>query len=578
MAKKPITHHFLTAAERPSDLVALRFRRHKSWLELSWQEYYRRAEAVAVGLDSLGIQPGDRVAILANTCWEWAVLDFAIMGIGAVTVPIYQSSRAEEVEYILAHSGARLLIVEDQTQLRKWESISKRCRGVEKIIVLQSKDTDIKTPHVLLWDEFLDFGATAAVKKPEFYKQRLRKSRLDDLATVVYTSGTTGAPKGVRITHKQITAEVEAIAKAFPISTQDSTLSFLPYAHVLGRVELWLHAYVGFTLNIAEGADRLRQNLRDTRPTAMIAVPRIFEKIFSGVMTEIEGRPLRRGVFQWLSRGGLRGAKNLVLDKLVFAKLRDSMGGRLRFAVSGGAPLESKIAEFFNRAGILVLEGYGLTETTAAITINTPSANRFGSVGRPLSHVEIKVAEDGEILVKGDVVSPGYYKDDGESGAFSNGYFHTGDIGEWTADGFLRITDRKKDLIKTAGGKYVAPQKLEGLLKLDSLISHALIHGDRKKYVVALLTLDEEAAKKLARRRGWTFRDFKSLTQTHEMRDHVRKIVAQTNSQLSSFETIKQFAILPQDFSVESGELTPSLKVKRRVCDERYRDTLEALY
>lgn len=576
--KKPITHHFLTAFERPSDLIALRFRRHKSWLELSWQEYYRRAEAAAVGLDSLGIEPGDRIAILANTCWEWAALDFAIMGLGAITVPIYQSSRPEEIEYILNHSGARLLVVEDQTQLRKWESICKRCRLVEKIIVLQSKDLEAKTSNILLWDDFLDLGATSAAKKPEFFIQRLGHSRLDDLATVVYTSGTTGAPKGVRITHKQIVAEVEAIAQAFPISTQDSTLSFLPYAHVLGRVELWLHTYVGFTLNIAESADRIRQNLRDTRPTAMIAVPRVFEKIFAGIMTEIEGRPLRRGVFQWLSGGRLRWAKSLVLNKIVLAKLREGLGGRLRFAVSGGAPLESKIAEFFNSAGILVLEGYGLTETTAAITINTPSAYRFGSVGRPLSHVEIKIAEDGEILVKGDVVSPGYYKDTDENSAFANGYFHTGDIGEWTSDGFLRITDRKKDLIKTAGGKYVAPQKLEGILKLDPLISHALIHGDRKKYVVALVTLDETAAKNLARSRHWSFRDFKSLTQTHEMRDYVRKIVAQTNSQLASFETIKQFAILPQDFSVESGELTPSLKVKRRVCDERYRDIIEALY
>ncbi len=579
MTKQPITHHFLTARERPSDLVAIRFRRHKSWLDLSWQEYFRRSEAAAVELDALGVEPGDRVAILANTRWEWAALDFAILGMGAVTVPVYQSSRPEEIEYVLNHCGARVLVAEDQAQLRKWEAIAKRCKTVEKVIVIQPAEDFKPTASLLAWDDFLSQGATKAASRPEFFMQRLRAAKLEDLATLVYTSGTTGEPKGVRLTHRQILAEVEAIGQAFPISTQDSTLSFLPYAHVMGRVELWLHTYIGFTLNIAESTDRLRQNLRDTKPTAIIGVPRIFEKIFAGIMTEIQGNPLRRGVFHWLEGGGLRWAKRALLNRLLFGKLREGLGGKLRFAVSGGAPLEPKIAEFFNDAGILVLEGYGLTETTAAITSNTPTAFRFGSVGRPLSHVEIKLADDGEILVKGDVVTPGYYKDSGDGDkSFNGGYFHTGDIGEWTSDGFLRITDRKKDLIKTSGGKYVAPQKLEGLLKLDPLISNALIHGDRKKYVVALLTLDEVAARNMARHNGWVFRDYKSLTQSPQMREYVRKIVAQANTQLASFETIKSFAILPNDFTIEGGELTPSLKVKRRVADERYRDVIESLY
>ena len=580
MKPTPITHHFLAARERPNSWTAIRFKRHKSWISLNWKEYYQRAEALAHALASAGIKTGDRVAILANTRMEWAALDFAILGLGAVTVPIYQSNRPEEIEYVLKNSEARAIFLEDASQVRKWEGMGKKCKSVESVVCMQA-DKELP-PGILTWDDFLETGLPSLKKRPIFFEEQIAKTKLIDPATIVYTSGTTGDPKGAVLNHQQILSEVEDVARAFPISPEDSTLSFLPYAHVLGRVELWLHTYSGFTMNFAESVERMRGNLKETQPTVIIGVPRIFEKIFAGIMSEIQGNPWRKAMFQWLdapTSSLLNFPRRIAADKILYSRLREGLGGRLRFSVSGGAPLEPQIAQFFARAGILVLEGYGLTETTAAITANTPHSYEFGTVGKPLSDVKIKIAEDGEILVKSKKVMQGYYKDDEASGkVFADGYFCTGDIGEFTDRGFLKITDRKKDLIKTAGGKYVAPQKLEGLLKLDPLISNVLIHGDRKKYVVALITLDEHIAKKMAKERNWSHRDYKSLTQSNEINEMVRKTVARVNTQLASYETIKHFSILPNDFTIESGELTPSLKVKRKVCDERYKEKIEALY
>jgi len=577
----PITQHFLSAVERPSHWTAVRFKRHKSWIELSWNEYFHRGEAVGLGLAALGIKSGDRVAVLSNTRWEWAALDFGIMGLGAVTVPIYQSSRSEEIEFVLKDSEARVLFVEDSLQLRKWESIAKKCKTIEAVICIQPNE---ELSHgVRGWDDFLDLGQRTYKDQPKYFATQIEKAKLSDTASIVYTSGTTGDPKGVVLTHTQILSEVEDIVRAFPISAQDATLCFLPYAHVLGRVELWLHTYLGFTLNFAESIDKLRTNLKEVRPTVILGVPRIFEKIFSGIMTELQSNPWRKNLFNLLQAPAavplLDFPRKFVADHLIYTRLREGLGGRLRFTVSGGAPLEPEIAEFFSKAGLLILEGYGLTETTAAVTANTPSEYEFGTVGKPLHDVEIKLADDGEILVKSSKVMTGYYKHDDENQkVFQDGYFATGDIGEWTPRGFLRVTDRKKDLIKTAGGKYVAPQRLEGLLKLEPLISNVLIHGDRRKYVVALITLDEINVKRFASAQGWNFRDYKALTQSPEMKDRIRKAVANVNAKLASYETIKHFAILPNDFTVESGELTPSLKVKRRVADERYKEIIDGLY
>ncbi len=571
-----IVQQLLTARQRPSKWTAVRFKRHRTWLELSWQDYYRTCEAVGLSLAALGVKAGDRVAVLSSTRWEWAALDLGTMGLGAVIVPIYESNRSEEVEWILNHSGARVLVVENQAQLRKWEQIAKRINSVESVICIDAGES---SKPVLDWDSFLHLGLEKFGASSTYFEERIHQVTPETLATVVYTSGTTGEPKGAMLTHQQIMSEVEDITRAFPISPVDSSLCFLPFAHVLGRTEMWLNLHVGFTLNFAQSIERLRENIREVKPTVMIGVPRIFEKIHAGLITSIEGSALRKRLFHWLSDKE-SFLPQMAADLLIYRQLREHLGGRLRFVVSGSAPLEPKLAEFFHRAGLLLLEGYGLTETTAAICANTPTAYEFGTVGRPLTDVEIKLDSDGEILVRSKKVMTGYYRDESATQqAFDgDGFFRTGDIGEWTPRGFLRIIDRKKDLIKTAGGKYVAPQKLENLLKLSPLISQVLIHGDRRKYVVALITLNEPYIKKLARENNWTYKDYRSLIQREEVVQLVRKEVARANSQLASYETIKNFKILPQDFSIERGELTPSLKVKRRVCDEKFKTEIDALY
>jgi long-chain acyl-CoA synthetase len=529
-----------------------------------------------MGLAALGVTRGDRVAILSGSRFEWAALDFATMSLGAITVPIYQSHRADELERILVHAEPKVLIVEDEVQLAKWTQIARRCPSVEAVVCLESGpglDDD-----TLDGDDLLNCGLEMFGNKPDHLVGAIAATRLDDVATIVYTSGTAGEPKGVVLTHAQIMSEVEDLMRAFPISAADSTLSFLPYAHVLGRIEPWLHVYVGFTLFFAEGIERLRYNLVETKPTVIIGVPRIFEKIHETLMSRINAEPLGRRAFNWLSRPG-SSTRHLVADRLIYQRLRAALGGRLRFVVSGGAPLDARLAHFFNEAGILILEGYGLTETTGAITANTPGAFEFGTVGRPLGDVEIKIADDGEILIKSEKVFREYHRDDAATAAARvDGYFATGDVGELTEAGFLRLTDRKKDLIKTAGGKYVAPQKLEGLLKVEPLISNVLIYGDRRKFIVALITLHEGRLLDLARDHGWSFRDYRALTQLPEVTARVDAAVKAVNADLANFETIKTFAILPHDFSIERGELTPSLKVKRRVLNQTYRDLINELY
>jgi long-chain acyl-CoA synthetase len=575
MPPSTINEALLNCSTRPAAAIAVRFKRHRSWLELTWKDYFQNCEAAGLGLLALGVNKGDRVAVLSNTRFEWAALDFGILGIGAVTVPIYQSSKADEAEWILKHSEAKVLVVEDRAQLKKWEAIGKRCKSVEQVVCIDCPPEDLN--GALGWDAFLERGSKFAGGASAFRKAAA-EARPETLATIVYTSGTTGEPKGAVLTHEQLISEVEDVVKAFPISAEDSTLCFLPAAHVLGRMELWLHMYLGFTLNFAESIDRLRGNLAETKPTVMIGVPRVFEKIYAGLLTQIEGQAWRKIAFNFLNKHN-SWLGQTAADLLLYRKLREGLGGRLRFVVSGGAPLEAQLAAFFNKAGLLLLEGYGLTETTAAICVNKPDDYEFGTVGKPFGDVEIKLADDGEILVRSKKVMKSYYKDESSTlQCFKDGYFCTGDVGVWTSKGFLRITDRKKDLIKTAGGKYVAPQKLEGLLKLNPLISHALIHGDRRKYIVALVTLNERYIKGLADERKWYYRDFKSLVQKPEVKELVRNQVAQVNAQLSSYETIKNFAILPEDFTIDKGELTASLKVRRKVVDEKFKNVIDELY
>lgn len=595
-----VCHKLLETTAKHPDKIAVKYKRGGRWNELTWQGYRAAIESVAAGLQTLGVRKGDRVAIFSNTRFEWAVADLAILGLGAVTVPIYQSSTPEDISFILDNSEAKILICENPTHARRLRDVLKNAKHVETVICFQcpAKGTDEgrdgEETSYISFEEVQEKGVAALKASPTLYELAVRELTLEDTATLIYTSGTTGRPKGVVLTHTQALSEVSDAFPLLGVTPRDRSLSFLPYAHILGRIEIWGHALIGYTMAFAESIDRLKDNLVEVKPTLIIAVPRVFEKIYNGILSQAEISPLRKRVFDWAISVGKDISKYKVekmpipLDiavkyqlakRLVFNTISERMGGELRFAVCGGAPMSRPIAEFFHAAGLLILEGYGLTETTAAVAVNTPFDYRFGTVGKPIGDVKIKIAEDGEILIHSKKVMKEYYKDrEATAAALEDGWFHTGDIGEVSAEGYLRITDRKKDLIKTAGGKYVAPQKLDGLLKSSRFISQVHIHGDQKKYVVALVTLNFDSVEKFAEENDISYKDRESLVESPKIKELVRRAIADANSHLASFESIKNFAILPHDFTVESGELTPSLKVKRKVVDTNYRDLIDRLY
>lgn len=574
---------------RPAGEIAIKFKKQNQWLTKSWQEYYADIEQLGLGLLETGLKPEDRVAIFSNTRYEWAIADMAIMGAQAITVPVYQNNTPEDVEYILNNSQARFLFCESAT-LKVFESIRERCPHIEKVFVFDN----IFQGQGDSLSSLLHLGTEASAQNPNGFKDLCQALTPDHTATLLYTSGTTGTPKGVVLTHRQAFSEV---SEAFPfcgVTTADVSLSFLPYAHVLGRIELWGHMYVGFTLCFAESIERVRQNLLEIQPTILVSVPRIFEKIYAAILAQIQTQNLKKALFEMaLSVGREVGFHKMsgqslplslllkyeLAKKLVLNKITEALGGRLRFAISGGAPLSQEIAEFFHSAGVLVLEGYGLTETTAAVCVNTPYNYRFGSVGRPIGDVQIKIADDGEVLIKSDKVMKEYYQNpEATAEVFTDGWFHTGDIGEILQSGDLKITDRKKNLIKTAGGKYVAPQKIESYIKSSPWVANIYLHGDQKKYVVALVTLDREQVTQEAKDKGVSFRSWNDLLETPFVKDNVKNIFANTNSHLASYESVKKYAILAKDFSIESGELTPSLKVKRKVIEQKYAQDIAALY
>lgn len=591
--KQPTTlgHSILNMRGRPHNHVAVKYKEKGRWIQKNWAEYYQDVETVGAALLAIGVKPGDRIAIMANTRYEWALTDCAIFGVKAITVPVYQNNTPEDVEYILNNSGAHILLCESRGPLKTFESIKHKCPLVQQVIVFENS---CPNPQVTTWGSFKKSGEEYLRNHPHQFRELCSTLTADDPATILYTSGTTGLPKGVVLNHLQAFSQVSESFPLCGVTAKDTSLSFLPYAHILGRIEHWGHLYIGFTLAFAESLEKMRSNLTEVRPTFLVSVPRIFEKIYSAIWAQIQTKPTKLKIFEWALDVGKKAGeykmsgqilpldlllKYQLAQKIALKKISDAFGGQLRFAISGGAPLSRDIALFFHAANVLILEGYGLTETTAAITVNTPFNYRFGSVGRPIGDVQLKIADDGEILVKSDKVMSEYYKDiEATKAAFSDGWYHTGDIGEILTGGDLKITDRKKDLIKTAGGKYVAPQRLEGLLKLSPYLSHIHIHGDQKKYVVALLTLDRNTVEDLAKKQNINYADWDALVKTTFVQNLVQKAVMETNAHLASYESIKKFQVLPNEFSVESGELTPSLKVRRKVLDQRYKDLIEELY
>lgn len=589
---KTLVEVFLKRARVSPTKTAFLVKSDKVYRPETWESVYQRVAKVFEGLRSRGFAAGDRIAILSNSRPEWFVCDMAVQSLGAVTVPIYQSCLAEEVEYILKNSGAKLIFAENAAQVAKLEAVFKAQNKALPVIFFEAPSSaafSFETLHNLL-----SVPLEPAVL--EALEQSVQNVKASDTATIVYTSGTTGQPKGARLLHSCLAAEIRSISQEIELLDSDTCLTFLPFAHVLGRVESFIPILSGISLAFAENVNSVSQNILEVRPTVMISVPRIYEKIFAKISSEVgSGSDSKRKIFEWAIDTGkkvarLRSthspvpllllAKHQIADRLVFSKVRAKLGGRLRFTVSGGAPLSPDLCEFFHACGIKILEGYGLTETTAAIAVNRPNDYRFGTVGRPLAGTSFRLAADGEIQVKGPAVFAGYFNNEAATAEVftPDGWFCTGDIGEFNEHGFLKITDRKKELIVTSGGKNIAPQKLENLVKQIPLVSQAFVYGDKQKYLVALITLSEADAKKWARQEGIAFESVQDLASSPPLKATIEKGLKQINQTLASYESVKHFHVLHNDFTLESGELTPSLKLKRKVISARYQKELEALY
>jgi long-chain acyl-CoA synthetase len=591
---------FFERAAELADRPRYRYRTDAGWQEVSWAAMAERVSEIAAGLIELGVAPGDRVALLSGTRPEWMEIDFGILAAGALTVPIYPSNLPAECGYILLNSGSSVVFVENAKQRAKIEEVAARgfeLDGVTKRIALKAVVTIEDTPDggdTLA--RFMERGRAVLPGRRAEIERRVAALRREDLATIVYTSGTTGPPKGVLQTHGNHLATVEATLPLGLGREGDVDFFFLPLAHSFARLIEYYCIAAGTITAFARSIDTLIDDLASARPHLVPAVPRIYEKLYARMQAaRAGGSAVKRALFDWAVGVGRERSRHeqegrpvppwvalqdRIARRLVFERIHALLGGQVRYMMSGGAPLAGEIAAFFHATGLLVLEGYGLTETTPALTVNSPGRFRFGTVGHPLSCCEVRIAEDGEILARGANVALGYHlRPEATAEAWdAEGWFHTGDIGEFDAEGFLRITDRKKDLIKTSGGKYVAPQKIENLLKMQPHVSQAIVIGDNRKYCVALVTLDAEAAAAWATSQGLAFDSSEAMAAHPAVRKLVEEEVADVNRHLASFESVKYFHILPRDLSTETGELTPSLKVKRKVLAERYRREIEEMY
>ncbi len=564
------------------------------WTSVTWQQVGERVEHIAAGLISLGINPEDRVALASGTRYEWVICDFGILNAGAATTTVYPTTNAPDVAFIVANSGSRIVIAEDAKQVDKLVAHRAEIPAVEKVVVIDGTgDGD----WVITLSDLEQLGKQLLADSPNAVDERIDAIRPDQLATLIYTSGTTGKPKGVRLTQSSWTYTAAAMDALGVLTDKDVNYLWLPLAHAFGKVMLALPLAIGYPTVIDGRVDKIIENLPVIRPTIMGAVPRIFEKVHGriGEMMEKEGG-LKKTLFDWaigvgvqmsrVRQSGERPSPLLALqhklaDKLVFSTIRQRFGGRIRFFISGSAALDRDIAQWFDAVGVVVLEGYGLTETSAASSLNRPHAYRFGTVGWTFPQTEVKIAEDGEILLRGPGIMNGYHDlPDATAEAIANdGWFHTGDIGELDAEGFLRITDRKKDMFKTSQGKYVAPSAISAQFKgICPYASEIIVYGEGKPYCVALVSLDAEAIKEWAADNGLGDKSFSEIARDPKTKAMVEGYVEELNKHLNRWETVKKVAIIDRELTVEAGDLTPSLKLKRKVVVDSFHDKIDALY
>lgn len=573
---------------------AFRYPENGGWTTVTWQQVGQRVELLAAGLISLGIKPEERVALASGTRYEWVVVDFAILAAGAATTTVYPTTHAEDVAFIVANSGSRIVVAEDQKQVDKLIAHRAELPAVQNVVVI---DGDGDGDWVITLADLEQRGKQLLADSPSVVTDRIDAIRPDQLATLIYTSGTTGKPKGVRLTQDSWTYTAAAMDALGVLSDKDLNYLWLPLAHAFGKVMLALPLAIGFPTVIDGRVDKIIENLTVIRPTIMGAVPRIFEKVHGKIneMVAKEGGVKKR-LFDWATGVGVQmsrvrqagerpspllAAQYKLADRLVLSTIRDRFGGRMRFFISGSAALDREIAQWFDAVGVIVLEGYGLTETSAASSINRPGAYRFGTVGWTLPETDVKIAEDGEILLKGPGVMNGYH-DLPEATAEAidaEGWFHTGDIGELDAEGFLRITDRKKDMFKTSQGKYVAPSAISANFKaVCPYASEIIIYGEGKPYCVALVSLEAEAIQEWAADNGLAGKSFGEIARDEKTREMVGGYVETLNKHLNRWEQVKKFSIIDRELTVEAGDLTPSLKLKRKSVVDNFHDSIDKLY
>ena len=596
IAAANIAELFLAAVDGYQKPDALKYKKAGAWHSISHSKLYEDAKHAALGLHALGIAAGERVAILSENRPEWLLSDFACVMSRVISVPLYAVLPADQIAYMLRDSEASAVFVSTKDQLEKVRKLKAQIPSLKRIIAYEEALGG--EPDVLLWKDLLELGASGATEQlDDGYRAGALASDPHDILTILYTSGTTGQPKGVMLTHNNVASNVRACLQVLDLGPQDVTLSVLPLSHIFERTAGHYTLFsAGVTICYAESFQDAGRNMLEVKPTVIPMVPRGYEKIQARVEERARaGGAAKQAVLRWAIRvGGKRldrrmagravdpwlAARQALADRLVFSRLRREMGGRIRLLVSGGAPLDPQIARFFLSAGMTLIEGYGLTETSPVITLNRPERIKLGTVGEPIPGVEVAIAADGEILTRGPHVMKGYYKNPEATAAAidADGWFYTGDIGELDEEGFLSITDRKKDLIVTAGGKNIAPQPIENRVQSNPYVGQAIMIGDRRRFLVLLIVPDFEALEGWARAQHIEFGDREALVADERVVRFLEREVQSSLSHFARFEQPKKIAVLPHEFTIGGGEITPTLKVKRRVIESRYRDIIDSLY
>lgn len=573
---------------------ALNYKSEGEWQAISSEELIERSENIALGLYSLGVRSGDRAAILAGNSPEWTLADAGCQLAGIIDVPIYTTLAPASVKYILNDSEAKILFIQNREIFERIAEIVPECPTLEKTIVFDANEA--ASENILTLENLEKFGANLKAENPELIEKSVSAAKPQDVATLIYTSGTTGEPKGVMLSHENLLSNVIDAGEKYAFSEKDIPLSVLPLSHVFERTGMYLYIFNGMAIFYAESIEKAADNLREVRPTIFVGVPRIFEKVYAKAkLKAAKSSPVREKIFDWAisiareyalkkekgeSISRFFGAKHSIADKLVFSKLREFFGGRLRFCITGGAALSDTIYLIFNGAGISIMQGYGLTETSPVISSSNPLEVKLGCSGKPIRNVEVRIAADGEIEVSGPNVMQGYYKkSEATKDAFSeDGWFKTGDIGELDAEGFLRITDRKKELFKTSGGKYIAPSPIEQMIKGSRFVNQVVLIGDSKKFAAALIVPDFEQLESYAQNQNWNLKEPREFCESENVLRLFEKEIDKCCQGLARFETVKKLALLEKELTVEGGELTPTLKIKRRVIDEKYGEIIDRIY